>query len=83
MVFPNKIIIYFLVFIFAKLFDCIDAANETASVTVDEHGINTSITTESTTEQITKPDSAIEPPLENGNAMQMCNQTFRTPKGTV
>lgn len=83
--FPSKQIIYVLVFIFVKLFHCIDMSDETAGITVNENGMSTSFAHESTnsTDQITKPDSQTVELLQNGDAMQVCNQTFRTPKGIV
>lgn len=68
-------------FIFVKLFHCIDVSNKTVNVdAVNENGIITSNTSESTD---SFDQTTISEPLENGDAMQMCNQTFPTPKGTV
>lgn len=82
------LIIYVVLFIFAKLCYCIDVSNGTVTATetvesvVDESS-NTSNTTEiNSSNQTTKFDSTIQPP-ENGDAMHICNRTYPTPKGTV
>lgn len=78
----SKISIIIYVFIFAKLFHCIDVSNETM-VEVSNESTNIINTTESNSlNQTTKFDGSIQP-HENGDAMQMCNQSFPTPKGTV
>lgn len=81
------VIIYVLVFVFAKLFHCIDVSNGTAvgsDANNDDSNISNSNETVSLSDQTTKLDGGIQP-QENGNAdaMQMCNQSFPTPKGTV
>lgn len=88
MVFPVKfmIIIYISVFILAKLFYCIDVGNET-STTVGNGTVvkaqNTNATQTTETSPSDQLDSTTQQPLENGNVMQICNQTFPTPKGTL
>lgn len=77
-----SIIIYVSVFIFAKLFHCIDVSNETI-VEVSNENTNITNTTEFNSQnQTTKLDGSIQP-HENGDAMQICNQSFPTPKGIV
>lgn len=86
MVFPVKfmVLIYIPVFILAKLFYCIDVSNETAATAFNAstmESTNSSIATEtSPSDQTTDFDTQ---PQENGNVMQICNQTFPTPKGKV
>lgn len=83
------LIIYDLLFIFAKLCYCIDVSNGTVTATetvesvVEESSNTSSNTTEiNSSNQTTKFDSTIQPP-ENGDAIQICNRTYPTPKGTV
>lgn len=81
-------IIYVLVFIFAKVFYCIDVSNETVTVSVsvpkETNGstIPSNVTESGVTDQNTNLETTTQP-LENVDAMQMCNQSFPTPKGTV
>lgn len=82
------IIIYVSVFIFAKLFYCVDV-NESSVTMAPVSNESTSIDNNSTAEtnnQTTKLDSSTVPPqLEHGEAMQICNETnqWMVPKGMV
>lgn len=76
-----SIIIYVLVFIFAKLFHCIDVSFESSAGAVNE-STNISVTTESISPDQIPLDGSIQP-QENGDVMQICNQSFPTPKGIV
>lgn len=74
------------VFIFVKLFYCIDMNNETVTVAVDikettthEDGINTTDTI--TINQTTSAMENITQAPEHRTAMEICNETFPTPKG--
>lgn len=82
-------IIYVLVFISVKLFYCIDVSSETVTlaVTVDDDVNGTTRDTISTVSgktdnQTTELESTTQA-QEYKNAMQMCNESFPTPKGTV
>ncbi|XP_031621617.1 uncharacterized protein LOC116339724 [Contarinia nasturtii] len=82
------IIIYVLVFIFAKLFYCIDVNHTTVTMTpsVLNESTNSTNTTETNSfnNQTTKLDSStIQPQLEHGDAMQICNETNPTPKESL
>lgn len=88
MVFPVKfmVIIYISVFILAKLFYCIDVSNETAAIAFNASTMdstNSSNATETSPSDQTTDFDINTQPQENGNVMQICNQTFPTPKGTV
>lgn len=80
---PAKIAfrIYVLVFIFAKLYHCIDVSNETVSLDGNESTNDSSTTDTIPPDQTFKLDGTTNQPQENDNVMQICNQTFPTPKG--
>lgn len=71
------IIIYVLVFIFAKPFHCIDVSSEIATA----FAIESNLTEDSPPVQPARSDGTKEP-QDNTIVMQICNQTFPTPKGT-
>lgn len=79
-------IIYVLVFISANEFYCIDVANETVTVSVsvdaNERTTHRNGTEGNVTDQTTNFESTTQP-QDTDSAMQMCNQSFSTPKGTV
>lgn len=86
----NKIalVIYVWMFIFVKLFHCIDVnGDENGAEVVNESTNSTNTNTEFNStppDQITKQlDAGNQQPQENIDAMQMCNQSCPTPKGTV
>lgn len=79
--FTSKIspVIYILVFIFVKLYHCNDVSNKTVMLN-ENGGINANSNISEIT-NLSEQTTTIQP-QENGNVMQMCNQTFPTPKGT-
>lgn len=85
-----------IVFIFVQLFHCIDTNNESVTMAVDiketpaqGDGINTTetINIKQTTAAAADGDVAavenITQTAEHRSAMEICNETFPTPKGTV
>lgn len=85
--------IYLLVaFIFVQLFHCIDTNDESVTVAVDIKETTTQGDGTSTTETITIKQTAtaaagtvenITLAPEHRSAIEICNETFPTPKGTV
>lgn len=69
---------------------CIDVSNETVAVTtnmpvdVSDNASDSNVTQSSVvTNQTTTPAESTTQLPDADNAMQMCNKTFPTPKGTV
>lgn len=77
------IIIYISVFILAKLFYCIDVNSEISTITTDDTTIESANSSDDATNTIPSDQSPTIQPQENGNPMQICNQSFPIPKGTV
>lgn len=69
-------------FIFAKQFHCIDVSPDETGDEVENESNTTNTITESPTPDQTTNAGNFQP-QENNDAMQMCNQSFPTPKGTV
>lgn len=77
------IIIYISVSILAKLFYCIDVSSENSTITTDDTTIESENSNDNSTNTIPSDQSPTIQPQENGNPMQICNQSYPIPKGTV
>lgn len=75
-------------FLFVELFHCSDIDDETVTVAIDIKEIATQVDGINTTETITINNQTVtventtQAP-EQRSVMEMCNETFATPKGTV
>lgn len=76
------------VFIFAELFYCIDTNNETVTVAIDIRETTTPVDGINATETITINNQTVtvenvtQAPVQR-SAMEMCNETFPTAKGSM
>lgn len=75
-------------FLFVELFYCSDINDEAVTVAIDineiatqANGINTTETITINNQTVTVENTTQAP--ENKSPMEMCNETFPTPKGTV
>lgn len=70
-------------FILAKLFYCIDVSREIFTIITEDTTIESANSSDDATNTVPSDQSPTIQPQENGNPMQICNQSFPIPKGTV